>query len=102
MYGPEEAEEEEEVLVEEREARPSSQVGPVDQQEMDLEVGRAASGRCHQRESQSISMTTNGVPTKPASFTNDGTILMSDVLGLAIGMHLAVRRQDSRNLGITI
>ena len=44
MYGPEEAEEEEEVLVEEREAGPSSQVGPVDQQEMDLEVRRVASG----------------------------------------------------------
>ena len=39
VHGPEEAEEEEEVLVEEREAGPSSQVGPVDQQEMDLEVG---------------------------------------------------------------
>ena len=37
VHGPEEAEEEEEVLVEEREARPRSQVGPVDQQEMDLE-----------------------------------------------------------------
>ena len=44
VYGPEEAEEEEEVLVEEREAGPSSQVGPVDQQEMDLEVRRVASG----------------------------------------------------------
>ena len=43
VYGPEEAEEQEEVLVEEREARPSPEVGPVDQEEMDLEEG-ATSG----------------------------------------------------------
>ena len=69
VHGPEEAEEEEEVLVEEREAGPPSQVGPVDQQEMDLEVG----GGCIWWVS-SISMTTNGVPTRPATFTNYATI----------------------------
>ena len=44
---PKEAEEQEEVLVEEREARPFPEVGPVDQEEMDLEEG-ATSGYCHQ------------------------------------------------------